>query len=50
MTLKQLSALGGIIIAVVYALIATTPLWPLVVGLAALSGYNLKTATQEANR
>ena len=47
MNLKQLSAISGIITAAAYALIASTPFWPLVIALAALSGYNLATATHQ---
>lgn len=48
MTLKQLSALSGIVAASCYALIASSPFWPLVIALAALSGFNLATATKES--
>lgn len=47
MNLKQLSAISGIITAGAYAFIASTPFWPLVIALAALSGYNLSTATHQ---
>ncbi|MDO5033077.1 hypothetical protein [Corynebacterium sp.] len=47
MYLKQLASTGGIIVAAAYAIIATAPFWPLVVALAALSGYNLSTATHQ---
>ncbi len=50
MTWKQASAASGIIAAACYAFIAATPFWPLVIALAALSGYNLATATAEKNR
>lgn len=50
MTLKQASAVTGIVVAAAYCAIADSPIWPLVVGLAALSGYNLATATTQQRK
>ena len=47
LSLKQLSAVAGIIIASAYAIIATSPFWPLVIALAALSGFNLAHASRK---
>ncbi|WP_284854219.1 hypothetical protein [Corynebacterium sp. MSK072] len=50
MTLKQASAVSGIVVAAAYSIIADSPFWPLVVGLAALSGYNLAAATTQQRK
>lgn len=50
MTLKQASALGGIVVAAAYSIIAASPIWGIVVALAALSGYNLATATSSKKK
>ncbi|MER0089879.1 MULTISPECIES: hypothetical protein [Corynebacterium] len=50
MTLKQASAVAGIVVATAYSIIADSPIWLLVVGLAALSGYNLATATAQQRK
>lgn len=47
MTLKQLSAVSGIVLAAAYAAIANAPFWPLIIALTALSGYNLANARKK---
>lgn len=47
MTLKQVAAASGIVVAAAYSIIADSPIWLIVIALAALSGYNLAMATQE---
>lgn len=47
MTLKQASALGGIVVAAAYSIIADSPIWGIVV---ALSGYNLATAASSKKK
>ena len=50
MTLKPASALGGIVVAAAYSIIADSPIWGIVVALAALSGYNLATAASSKKK
>ena len=49
MTLKQASAVSGIVVAA-YSIIADSPIWLIVIALAALSGYNLATATNQGRK
>ncbi|MBK4181720.1 hypothetical protein [Corynebacterium macginleyi] len=50
MTLKQASAVSGIVVAAAYSIIADSPIWLIVIALAALSGYNLATATTQRRK
>ncbi|ERS59671.1 MULTISPECIES: hypothetical protein [Corynebacterium] len=50
MTLKQASAVSGIVVAAAYSIIADSPIWLIVIALAALSGYNLATATTQGRK
>lgn len=50
MTLKQASAVSGIVVAAAYSTIADSPIWLIVIALAALSGYNLATVTNQGRK